>query len=282
MMAVTRHTYVTREQLQAAAEWQADSDAALADRMVESHSQKVDELFHRRFFPRIYTRRYDYPSRWQAQPGIVWLDDDLLEVTTFTASGEVISSDDYFLYPDDPDIECFDRIELDRDSEATLGSAGQRALVVEGVWGYSRATTPAGTLAAPLLIGDLTIPAASYPELGVGDLAFVGDEAILISDRNEVNEVDTFHLVRGMYGTDAAGHLFGAAVTKNVPRGLIRDLVIAESIAMRVQEDGGYGASMGPGGIGSTSGAENTNRIALLDLRARAKDAYMRVERISL
>jgi hypothetical protein len=275
-MAVTRHTYATREEVKAAAGWEAAADDLLADRLIESHSDKVDELFHRRFFPRSYTRSYDYPSRFQVQPGILWLDDDLLVVTQFTASGVVISSADYFLGPDKPDTEAYDRIELDATSTATFGAGGQRSLVVEGLWGYSRNTAVVGALAAGLNNSATALPAATYPALGVGDLLFIGSELIVVSDRAEVNEVDTLTLIRGAYGTTAASHLQGAAMTKNVPPGLIRDLVIAECIATRVQEDGGYNASIGPGGNGTP------DRIALLDLRARAKEAYGRDARLTL
>lgn len=269
-MAVTRHTYVTREVLKAAAGWAGPDEDARADRLAESHSGKVDELFHRHFYPRVATRRYDWPSRSQVSSSILWLDADLLEVTAFTASGDPVT--DYVLGPDDESPS--DRIELE--SGATFGSGGQRALEVAGVWGYSRDVASVGALTAGLDDSATSIPAAALPGAGVGDLLFIGDEALLVTDRAVVETVDTFTAARGVYGTTAATHALGATVAKNVPPGLIRDLVIAEAIAQAVQEDGGYNASIGPGGVAST------DRIALLDLRARCREAFARVERVAL
>lgn len=273
-MAVTRHTYATREALKVAAGWEADTDDTLADRLIESHSGKVDELFHRHFFPRIATRRYDWPSRSQVSSSILWLDADLLEVRTFTASGSAVSSDDYVLGPDDPDTEACDRIELE--SGVSFGTGGQRSLVVDAIWGYSRESAPVGALASALDDSATTVATTGLTAAGVGDLLLIGDEALIVTDRRIIATVDSFELLRGAYGTTAASHSQGATVTKNVPPGLIRDLVIAECIAQRVQEDGGYNASVGPGGVGTT------DRIALLDLRARCRDAYARTERIAL
>jgi len=273
-MAVTRHTYATREALKTAAGWEAESDDALADRLIESHSGKVDELFHRHFYPRVATRRYDWPSRSQVSSSILWLDADLLEVRAFTASGSEVSSDDYILGPDDIDGGPYDRIELE--SGITFGTGGQRSLEVDAVWGYSREATAAGALAGVLSDSATTIPATAHTGVDVGDLLFIDDEALVVTDHRIVAMVDTYLVQRGAYGTTAAQHAQGATVTRNVPPGLIRDLVIAECIAQRVQEDGGYNASIGPNGIGAT------DRIPLLDVRARCREAYARTERIAL
>jgi len=280
-MAVTRHTYATREQLRAAGSaWNAQTDDDLADRLVETHSAKVDELFHRRFYPLVATRRYDWPSRGQASSSILWLDDDLLEVLQFTASGSAVT--DYVLGPETLDAGPFDRIELE--AGASFGTGGLRALEVEAVWGYTRDEVAVGTLSDGINDTATSLTLTAGGVVGVGDLLHIGDERILVTDRPHVVSDDledgsasrTYTVRRGMYGTTAASHEQGAAVARHVPPGLIRDLVIAESIAQRIQEEGGYLASVGPGGQAAPE------RIALLDLRKRAREAYERVERIAL
>lgn len=52
---------------------------------------------------------------------------------------------------------------------------------------------------------------------------------------------------RGAVGTTAATHSNSAAITKNVPPALIRDLCIAEAITRYEQESSGYGRTVGSG-----------------------------------
>lgn len=347
-MTVSRPTYATREQIKAAANWNGAITDADTDRLAESHSAKVEQLLYRRFYPVIATRYYDWPSLSQVSSTILWLDDDLLTLTTFIASGTTIAQADYILRrnelrPDQP----YDRIELDEDSDVSFGDGGQQALSVAGVWGYSQDTEPAGALAAA--ITDTTGTSVSVTDsgkVGVGDLIKVDSERMIVADKSYVDTtkdinadlddssavvtvslasshgilagetilidsermyvevaaatsltvrraVDgstlaahtnaasiyaprTLTVVRGAAGTTAATHLISAAIVRNVSPGLITDLVIAEAIAARTQEGSGYGSTTGPGG------QTTPDRIALLDLRKRAMEAYGRDVRVAL
>ncbi len=272
-MTVSRHTYATREQLKSAGVWETDDLNADADRMLESHSGKVEELLRRRFYPFVETRRYDWPSRSQVSNCILWLDADLLAVTTFTATGTAIASGDYFLGPEDTeDSPPYDRIELDADSTASFGAGGQRALVVAGEWGYTNDEEAAGTLGANIDADDTAATIAITGSIGVGDLIHIGDERMIVADRDGT----ALTLIRAAYGTTAASHTAADPIYRSVPPGLITDLVIAECIAQHAQEQGGYGVSVGQGG------QSTPDRIALLDIRARARDAYARSERYAL
>lgn len=345
-MTVSRHTYATREAIKAAAGWNGDAFSALADRLAESHTDKVDELYSRRFFPRVVTRYYDWPSTRHVSTTKLFFDADILSVTSFTADGTAISASDYYLYPVDETGKPYAWLELDADSDAEFGDGGQRTLVLVGVEGYSNNTTPAGALGASIndSVTSLTVTDSSL--VGVGDLILIGTERLIVTDKafadttkniaadlddlntadtvtlpsshgilaGEVIQVDsermlvrsvattsavvdraydgtqlaahtngadiyaprTLTITRGAYGTTAASHTQADAITKNVPPSLVRDLVIAEAIAQHVQEAAGYGAAVGPGGQATT------DRIALLDLRKRAWEAYGRQERIWL
>lgn len=345
-MTVSRHTYATREAIKAAAGWNGDAFNVVADRLAESHTDKVDELYSRRFFPRVVTRYYDWPSTRHVSTTKLFFDADILSVTSFTADGTTISASDYYLYPVDETGKPYGWLELDADSDAEFGDGGQRTLVLVGVEGYSNNTTPAGALGASIndSVTSLTVTDSSL--VGVGDLILIGTERLIVTDKafadttknigadlddlntadtvtlpsshgilaGEVIQVDsermlvrsvattsavvdraydgtqlathangadiyaprTLTVTRGAYGTTAASHTQADAITKNVPPSLVRDLVIAEAIAQHTQEAGGYGASMGPGG------QSTHDRIALLDLRKRAWEAYGRQERVWL
>jgi hypothetical protein len=346
-MTVTRTCYATREALKAAAGWDGSTTDADTDRLLETHSGKVDQLLLRHFYPLVATRLYDYPSSRNASISILWLDADLLTLTTFTASGTVIASADYYLgRRDDTVDQPYDRIELDATSSATFGAGAQRGLSVLGVWGYSDTTAPAGTLGATINDSVTALTVSDSSKVGVGDLIKIGSERMVVADRTyattsktlaaaleaistdatisiatshgllagETILVDTERMyievaqatalivrravdgstlvahsfgeaiyaprsltvTRGAYGTTAAAHTAADAITRNVPPSLITDLVIAECIAQRVQESGGYTTTVGPGG------QSGTERTALYNLRHQAEDAYGRVARVWL
>jgi hypothetical protein len=354
-MTVSRVTYATREQLKTAAGWNGAGSDADADRLLESHSGKIDELFYRHFYPLVATRLYDWPSRSQVSRCALWLDRDLLEVTTFTATGTAIVPADYYLGRDeDTENQPFNRIELDETSTATFGAGGQRALSVAGLWGYSQDETPAGAVGAGGITDSATtLLVTNAGAIGVGNLIRIGDERLIVSDRafadttktisgnvaasatdssipvasghgllaGEVIQIDdermyievaattsltverafdgtslaahttgtailaprSLTVVRGAYGTTAASHLAAVAIVRHVPPSLITDLVIAEAVAQRVQEGSGYAVTTGAGGMNTgPGGGAMGDRIALLDLRARAKEAYKRVKRVAL
>lgn len=184
-MTVSRHTYATREALKAAAGWAGVAYDADVDRLLETHAENVDRDYGRHFYPRIETRRYDWPSNRQAAPRILWFDEDFLSVTSMVASGVTISASDYLLRrPWDDPGEPYDRLELDEDSTATFGSAGQDALVVTGVTGFCDAEAPAGAVGTGGITDSATtLPVTDASKVGVGDLLKIGSERILVADR---------------------------------------------------------------------------------------------------
>jgi hypothetical protein len=102
-------------------------------------SRMLDGACFRRFYPRVETRYFDHP-RYDVT--VLKLDDDLLEVTTFTTNntGTSISASDYFLMCGGVyGVLPYDRIALKRDgSQPNLLYSGtvQQANAVTGIWGY--------------------------------------------------------------------------------------------------------------------------------------------------
>jgi len=71
------------------------NDDTIIESLVEAASRYIDDMTGRKFYPRIETRYYNAISDPQ-----LWLDDDLLEVTTLTNGNDVaITSASYNLLP---------------------------------------------------------------------------------------------------------------------------------------------------------------------------------------
>lgn len=72
-----------------------DIDDLVIEDIIERASRKFDGLCGRHFYPRVDTRYYSVPD-----DDILWLDDDLLAVTTLTnGDANTIASTNYHLLP---------------------------------------------------------------------------------------------------------------------------------------------------------------------------------------
>ena len=158
------------------------------NRVIEAASRKVERLLHRVFIPRTETHLFRWPSRQAGESYILWLDQDLLAVTTLQTKAQdtsptTISSSDYFL---EPSTAPHRRIEIDLSSTAAFeaGDTGQRAISVAGRWGYSEDTASAGTVSSGLS-GDAaatTMVVSDSSLLDVGDTLLIEDEQIFLKD----------------------------------------------------------------------------------------------------
>jgi hypothetical protein len=75
------------------------NDDAVMDIIIEAASRYCDDTSGRRFYPFRKTRKYDIPDSYTRDADKLFLDDDLLEVYSFT-NGDLtdIPSEDYLLY----------------------------------------------------------------------------------------------------------------------------------------------------------------------------------------
>src|SRR5688572_13185319 len=93
-MAVTRPTYVTRQQLAAAMDVQPAAGAHTElDRVIVQASVAVDTLCRRRFYPETATRVLDWPSLERGTPTWrLWLgENELISLTSLTSAGTVLT-----------------------------------------------------------------------------------------------------------------------------------------------------------------------------------------------
>ncbi len=129
------------------------SDDTMIEDLITSASRTIDTATGRTFFARTETRKYDTPARGL----ILWVDDDLLTITTLTnGDGTTIGSSDRVFLPANVDPKY--AIELIGTSsivwqQSTSTNTSTQAISVLGTWGYA-SSTPADIQLACLIIAN--------------------------------------------------------------------------------------------------------------------------------
>jgi hypothetical protein len=198
-------------------------DAVLVKRITEIASRQFDRWCRgRTFYPQSATRYYDHPddASW------LELDEDLLEVTTFTTKNTAtsIAAADYFLMCGDTyNLTPYDRIVLKTDGDQTsleYSGTAQKANAVTGIWGYhddwSNAwedsqdeveNDPLTASGTSITVNDAD-GAGLYglkPRFQEFQLLKIEDEYVYVTAVNAT--ANTLTVVRGANGTTAASHV---------------------------------------------------------------------------
>lgn len=181
----------TREQVKRAGGINGASQDRRIDRGIEGVSRAHDRMTHRIFIPKTQTRTYPWPSPQLSRTHILWLDADLISVTTLQtqaqdASPTTIPAADFFLEPNNHGPP-FDRIEMDLSSTSAFeaGDTPQRSVSVAGSWGYSEDTIPGGAVASGLS-ADATVTTFVCSDgslIDVGDTLLIQTEQVFVSAR---------------------------------------------------------------------------------------------------
>lgn len=189
------------------------TDDALLTELIEEASSWFSHRCQRSFVPYRMTRSYDrYASYIHGYK--LDLDEDLLDVSTLTASGTVIDSSDYVLQT--ANFTPYWQIELLSSTGAVWGTPGvpTNAITVLGNWGYhpnyANAWKARSTLAEDLDTSETEVDVASGhgSRFEVLQYALIGSEQVLIT----AIATDTLTVERGVNGTTAAAHTTGDAV----------------------------------------------------------------------
>ena len=183
--------YATREDVQRALDSKLTArNSAQIDRALQSASRAVDnDLCHRRFYPEIATRSFNWPDSQSRTSWRLWLDaNELISVTTLTSGGTTIASGDFLLEPDRYGPP-YNRLEINLGSSAAFGGGDthQRDITITGLWGYSNQETTAGTLASAVGSTSTTTVSVDGPAaaaLGVGSVLRVDDERMIVTGRS--------------------------------------------------------------------------------------------------
>jgi hypothetical protein len=181
--------YATREDVMRALDSRPTArNAGQIDRALEAASRSVDRLCHRRFYPELDTRYFDWPDSQYGTSWRLWLDDStLISVTSLSSGGTSIATDDVLLEPNRGGPP-YTRLELNIGTNAVFGGGPtrQRDVTVTGWWGYRDDESPAGTLAAPVAsttATTLTVDSTAAAAVGVGSVLRIDDERLLVTGR---------------------------------------------------------------------------------------------------
>ncbi len=153
---------------------------------LESATQSIFSLCQRFFYPLTTSRYFPYPNEQGARSGRLWLDQDLISITSFTSGGVTIPPSNYFLEPANSGPP-YSSIEINRNTSSALSSnpgTSQRSLVITGVWGYSADEESAGTLVGSLASTTATMLTFSGDaRVGIGSLLRIDSERMIVTGR---------------------------------------------------------------------------------------------------
>jgi len=183
--------YCSREAVKRAAGIDGGDRDFVVDRLIETASRILDRLTRRYFIPRTETRYYPWPPLQASRSHILWLDQDLISVTTLQTQAQdtsptIISSSDYFLEPINTGPP-YNRIEIDLSSSAAweAGDTPQRSISVLGSWGYDNETEGGGTVASGLAssAAATSFVCSDGSRINVGNTLLIESEQLFVSER---------------------------------------------------------------------------------------------------
>ena len=207
--------YVTLAEYNRFAKNSADSDRDIVlEDLIEEVSRFIDDETWRTFYPRVETRYHDTPESGRE----LWLDDDLLEITTLTNGDDsTLSDSDYNLMP----INNSPRYAIKLMEASTeiwdLDPAGNSEGVIDvlGVWGYHpnyalRAWATGSTVSDDSNVGvaDTTIASASGTLFEAGHIIKIDSEMLRVTSIS----TNALTVVRGENGSTAAAHDDGSTI----------------------------------------------------------------------
>jgi hypothetical protein len=154
------------------------------DRAIEAATTSIEGLVHRRFFPELGTRTFDWPNAQHAVPWRLWLDaNEVVSVTSLVAGGVTVSSADYFLRPDTGPP--YTHIEIDLAGSAAFagGATHQRAVAITGVFSHSADEAAAGATAEALDSSETGVDVTDSAAIGVGSIVRVDSERMVVTGK---------------------------------------------------------------------------------------------------
>ena len=202
----------------------ATDDGVIVD-LLEAASRFIDDKTVRQFYPTIETRLYDVP-----QDEELWLDQDLLEVTTLT-NGDLSVVTDYNMLPANMYPKYMIRLKDTANVQWEADSDGELEQVISvlGVWGYrdkynQRAWQSVGTLAAAITdTTTLAFSATTGHSITAGMILKINSEYynVVTAAANTITPI-----ARGDNGSTAATHLISTAIYAFKPQEEARNAVL--------------------------------------------------------
>lgn len=219
------------------------NDDSILNVMLESVSRFIDDQCHRTFYPRQETRYFDVPE-FQSNDTVLFLDDDLLSITTLTnGDSSVITNTQYVLYPKNSYPKQWIKLLGSSSVMWQSSSAGdnESAISILGLWGFNnnytqRGWSIVGTLGAAMSDTTTLTLTMTAGHSVVKDEVYKIDSEILNVTNVSTNTVTVSS--RGDNGSTAATHLNGATVYKWNVQPEIKNVVLSTCQNMYADRSG--------------------------------------------
>ena len=290
-----RVPYCTREDVSLASDTRDPGRRGIQiDRAIQSAADAVDRITQRRFWPDTGTRYFEWPSGQYSRAWRLWLDrDELIAVNSITLrdTDVEITAGEYLLEPVNSGPP-YTRIELDVTvgaASATFGGSGgtQRAVVVDGVWGYTDTRESAGTLNASISssTASTTVRVTDSAAVGVGSLLYCEGERMLVTgkafeDTSITLDSDLTAQANAIHFTaNATGLVAGETIRVNSEVMLVGDVTGAEVFVQRAQEGTPLAAHTAGASVYAPRRCTVTRAAAGTDAGAHAQDVALYVQR---
>lgn len=158
--------------------------------VIESTSREIEGLLHRKFYPELDTRTFDWPNDQLAATWRLWLDANEMASdsgVTVSVAGEVVPATDYFLRPDHGPP--FTRLEIDLSSSSAFGGGPthQRSISITGLFGYRADEASAGTVIEALDASETQVEISDASAIGIGSLIRVDSERMLVTSKSNLD-----------------------------------------------------------------------------------------------
>jgi len=180
--------YSTREAVKLALDSKLTArDNARVDDALLASSDTIEGFLHRRFYPELATRYFDWPPRY-GRSWRLWLEEnELISVSSLISGGVTIAPADYILRNFAGDSEPpYTALEIDRSSNASLGGGDtpQQDIALTALYGHSNSEAPAGALAEALDTSETAVDVTNSTIIGVGQLIRVESERMLVTEKS--------------------------------------------------------------------------------------------------
>lgn len=227
--------YTTREAVKAAldVETTARSDREV-DRCIAAASRTVEGALHRRFYPWLGTRYFDWPAYSGSSYRVDFHEHTLLETTTVTSGGVALAAANYLLEPINSGPP-YDSLELDLGDGVgfTSGATFQRDIAILGLWGHQLDERAVGVTAEALdgSETDVDVVATVSSAVGIGSIIRIGSERMTVTGRRQLdttqNTGGNLTAVKSNVTvpvTDGSGYDVGEVITVDSERMLVVDI----------------------------------------------------------
>jgi hypothetical protein len=231
--------YATREDVAHALDVQMTArNRRQIDAAIEAASRNAEGLCHRRFYPVVATRYFDWPARPSGgyTPWVLRLDaSELISLTSVTSGGINIPLDDINLEPNRSGPP-FTRVEIKLSTNAAYGGGQtyQRDVALAGLWNYRNTETTLGSTTAAVSSATattITVDGPTSAVVGVGSILRVDSERMIVTERAQTST--------GQTGTLGAGKNNVSLAVSDGTKFAVDEVLLLDSERMRIDDIAG-------------------------------------------